>query len=231
MQKEDILCLAILPDDVIVGRRYARLSIHYTFDRMDFGLREETAFTRRLAKIVQGKTCEATLVRFLRDHGIAHTTHDGVTPHTDPDRFDLRILNQIVDLKTFAVPRAVATPTRLLNCLCLVPDHHARDQWSRRGRYARFVFGFLRGRFSVRLTPGVYESLQAKIPVNDDDMQIEETPMQLYISAAPSIAECERRFRKIRRGTRCPQYPRGTRIDNMGCRAGDLPSFREFINF
>lgn len=98
MYKEEILCLAVLPADVSEGRRYAQLSIDYTFDRMAYGGNSEAALRRRLEKIIQGKTCEATLVRFLRGHGIAHTTRDGQTPHTDPDRFDLRILKEVVDL-------------------------------------------------------------------------------------------------------------------------------------
>lgn len=231
MKPEEILCLAVLPVDLAEGRRYACLSIDYTFDRMAFGLNDEPALRRRLAKIIQGKTCEATLVRFLRSHGIAHTTREGETPHTDPDRFDLRILNQIVDLKTFGVPPSVATPVRLRHCLCLVPDHHADDQWSRRRHYARFVFGFLDGRISVRLTPEAQQSLRQGALLGDEHLHIGTTSLKLYLTAAPTIADCERHFRKVRRGTRCPQYPGGTRINNMGCRVGELSSFREFIGF
>jgi hypothetical protein len=230
MEAEEILCLAVLPEDMAEGRRYARLSIAYTFDRMAFGVNDRQALCRRLAKIIQGKTCEATLVRFLRSHGIAHTTHEGQTPHTDPDRFDLRILKQIVDLKTFGVPRSVAKPARLLNCLGLVPDHHAHDQWSRRGHYARFVFGFIDGRFEVRLSPEADQALQSRASLEDKHVLIENTPLKLYVTAAPAIVECEQKFHKVLAGTRCPQYPGGTRIDNMGCRIGALPSFREFIN-
>jgi len=230
MHKEEILCLAVLPEDLTEGRRYAQFSIHYTFDRMAFGVDDTTALCRRLAKIIQGKTCEVALVRFLRRHGIAHTTREGQTPHTDPDRFDLRILNQIVDLKTFAVPAAVAKPARLLNCLGLVPDHHPRDQWSRRGHYARFVFGFFEGRLMVRLAPRAEQLLTQRAPLNDDHLQVEATPLKFYVTAAPTIADCEAKFRKVRAGTRCPQYSRGTRIDNMGCRVGELSSFREFIS-
>jgi hypothetical protein len=33
----------------------------------------------------------------------------------------------------------------------------------------------------------------------------------------------------VRRGTVCPQYPNGTRIDNMGCRIGELTSIQNFL--
>jgi hypothetical protein len=230
MHKEEILCLAVLPDDVSEGRRYAQLSLDYTFDRMAYGGSDEHALRKRLEKIIMGKMCEATLVRFLRSHGIAHTTRDGQTPHTDPDRFDLRILNRIVDLKTFSVPQSVAVPERLLNCLALVPDHHGRDQWSRRQKYARFVFGFLDGRISIRNLSDEAKTKQRRPALSDEDIIFRNNSPKLFLTAAPALAESESKFHKIRRGTRCPQYPGGTRIDNMGCRVAELTSFREFIN-
>ena len=123
MRAEEMMCLAILPEDLVVGIGYARQSLHHTFDRMQFGDNEH----RRFYNIALGKTCEATLVRFLRQHGIPHLSRQGATPHTQPDHFDLRVLQEIVDLKTFKVPKDIATPNRLLDCLALVPDHHARD--------------------------------------------------------------------------------------------------------
>jgi len=230
MHKDEILCLAVLPADVTEARRYAQLSINYTFDRMSYGDADEATFRRRLEKIIMGKTCEATLVRFLRSHGIPHTTRDGQTPHTDPDRFDLRILNQIVDLKTFSVPEGVAMPERLINCLALVPDHHERDQWSRRQKFARFVFGFLDGRLSIRKVGNEATTKQQRPVLSDEDITFQNNSPKLFLTAAPALAESESTFHKIRRGTRCPQYPGGTRIDNMGCRVAELTSFREFIN-
>ena len=230
MHKEEILCLAVLPADVTEARRYAQLSINYTFDRMSYGAADETSFRRRLEKITMGKTCEATLIRFLRSHGIPHTTRDGQTPHTDPDRFDLRILNQIVDLKTFSVPESVAVPERLMNCLALVPDHHERDQWSRRQKYARFVFGFLDGRLSIKKLDMKAATEHWRPVLSDGDIVFQHNSPKLFLTAAPALEESESTFHKIRRGTRCPQYPGGTRIDNMGCRVAELTSFRGFIN-
>lgn len=230
MHKEEILCLAVLPADVTEARGYAQLSINYTFDRMSYGAADEISFRRRLEKIIMGKMCEATLVRFLRGHGIAHTTRDGQTPFTDPDRFDLRILNQVVDLKTFSVPEGVAVPERLINCLALVPDHHERDQWSRRQKYARFVFGFLDGGLSIRRLGATAKTKQRRPVLSDEDIVFQKNPPKLFLTAAPALAESESKFHKIRQGTRCPQYPGGTRIANMGCRVAELASFREFIN-
>jgi hypothetical protein len=220
MRPEEMICLAILPADVQAGLRYALQSLNYTFDRM--GYKDDAA--QRLSKIALGKTCEATLIRFLRQHAIPHLSTEGATPHTDPDRFDLRVLNEVVDLKTFGVPDQVARPERLLHCLALVPNHHAKDQWSRRRHYERFLFGFFKGKMRLQI-----KTADAKKELQFDDVELMIAPAILYLAAAPTIAECERYFHPVHRGVVCPQYPRGTRIDNMGCRIGELTSFQSFL--
>jgi hypothetical protein len=220
MRAEEIICLAILPADVEAGVAYARKSLHYTFDRMGFKDDPE----RRVTKIALGKTCEATLIRFLRQHAIPHLSTEGATPHTAPDRFDLRILNEVVDLKTFGVPDQVAHPDRLLHCLALVPCHHRKDQWSRRSKYERFLFGFFKGKMRVEL-----KAAEDSKTADEQSIKISSVPAMLYLTAAPTIAECEEHFHYIRRGAICPQYPGGTRIKNMGCRIGELTSFQNFL--
>jgi hypothetical protein len=220
MRAEEVTCLAILPADVEAGLRYALQSLNYTFDRM--GYKNDAA--QRLAKIALGKTCEATLIRFLRQHAIPHLSAEGATPHTDPDRFDLRVLNEVVDLKTFGVPDQVAQPARLVHCLALVPNHHEKDQWSRRQHYERFIFGFFKGkmRLQMKLATGKKEFQR-------EDIEAMTTPTILYLAAAPTIGECEKQFHAVQRGAICPQYPNGTRIDNMGCRISELTSFQNFL--
>jgi hypothetical protein len=195
-------------------------SLNYTFDRM--GYKDDAA--QRLSKIALGKTCETTLIRFLRQHAVPHLSTEGATPHTDPDRFDLRVLNEVVDLKTFGVPDQVARPERLVHCLALVPNHHRQDQWSRRQRYERFLFGFFKGKMRLQL-----KNAAAKKEFHREDLEVVNTPAILYLAAAPTIAECEKQFHPVRRGAICPQYPKGTRIDNMGCRIGELTSFQNFL--
>lgn len=220
MRAEEIICLAILPEDVEVGLAYAKKSLHYTFDRM--GYKED--LNRRLVKIAIGKTCEATLTRFLGQHAIPHLSGEGATPHTDPDKFDLRILNEVVDLKTFNVPDQVAQPDRLLHCLALVPCQRRNDQWQQRHNYERFLFGFFKGKMRLDIEAAANQKTSTA-----SEITVASAPTTLYLAAAPTITECENLFRSIRRGAICPQYPGGTRIKNMGCRIGELTSFQTFL--
>lgn len=223
MRAEEIICLAILPEDVAAGIQYASQSLRYTFDRMNYG--EDMG--RRFNKIACGKACEATLTRYLRQHAIPHLSREGATPHTQPDRFDLRILNEVVDLKTFHVPDVAARPDRLLACLALVPCQHSHDQWHRRRDYQRYLFGFYTSRVHDRLPRSKGKNkLQ---PFSVGEVELSETPAVLFLTAAPAIAACEQAFRKISAKTRCVQYPRGTRIDNMGCEIARLEAFQTFL--
>lgn len=232
MRAEEMLCLAILPEDLVAGIGYALQSLHYTFDRMRFGDNEH----RRFYNIALGKSCEATLVRFLRQHGIPHLSRQGATPHTQPDHFDLRVMQEIVDLKTFKVPQDVATPSRLLDCLALVPDHHARDQWARRQHYQRYLFGYFAGELRLqRHTPARQQGNAAAasisiIQVKNMALKVLRQPRVLYVAAAPSIAECEQHFSIVAPGSKCTQYPGGTRIRNRGCPIAELTSFNKFLN-
>jgi len=232
MQAEEIICLAILPEDVAAGVDYAYRSLHFTFDRMGYG----GDLVRRLGKIALGKSCEATLLRFLRQHGIPHISREGATPHTQPDRFDVRVLNEIVDLKTFHVPDAVARPDKIVHCLALIPCHQQNDQWSKRRRFDRQLFGFFKGNFRYKLRSDQLQTARhakprgkRKMPAREA-IEVMSAPSILFMAAAPSIVECEARFVLIKAGTRCMQYPHGTRIDNMGCEISRLTSFRDFMD-
>ncbi len=218
MKAEEVIALAILPDDVAAGIAYARQSLHYTFDRMRYGANPE----RRFGNIAVGKMCEATLLRFLRQHGVPHLSREGATHHTQPDKFDLRVMNEIVDLKTFRAPPRAANPASVIQCLALIPHQHHNDQWSQRKKYQRFVFGFFHGDLRGR-TASSNTAFDPKIFV------VTHTPTIFYVTAAPSLAECETRFAEVPAATKCLQYPNGTRIRNMGCAVGVLTSFQSYL--
>ncbi|NUO79932.1 hypothetical protein HUU05_07630 [candidate division KSB1 bacterium] len=218
MKAEEVLALAILPEDVAAGIAYARQSLQYTFDRMRYRANPE----RRFGNIAVGKMCEATLLRFLRQHGVPHVGREGATPHTRPDRFDLRVLNEIIDLKTFRAPPIAARGENLMQCLALIPFQHEKDQWLQRKKYQRFIFGFFNGEFRGR-------SQSQNKAFDPQSFVVQHTPAVFFVTAAPALAECEAQFAEIAAGTKCAQYPSGTRIRNMGCAIGALTSFQSFL--
>ena len=232
MKAEEVICLAILPEDVAVGIRYAYKSLSFTFDRMEFGQNKQ----RRISNIALGKACEATFLRFLRQHGIVHLSREGETHHTRPDHFDIRVMNEIIDLKTFKISEAVARPEKLLKCLALVPHHHDKDQWNKRAKYHRYLFGFFKGQLKLlaimtkKNEQRNFPKGRQIVPVHNGHVAVLSAPSILFLTAAPTISESESLFTPIEAGTSCVQYPGGTRIHNMGCSVEKLTSFQKFLD-
>ena len=230
MKFGEILCTAVLPRDIDRGMNYALQSLPYTFDRMRYGEETIEAYLRRLRNITIGKCAEAAVIRFLRSHGVRHSSIEGATPHTRPDRFDLRIGNEIVDIKTFRIPEKCAEAEKLIDALALVPDDSSQDQWQHRRHYDRFIFGFFAGRFSLTLQQGLPMLLRGEPPSRENIILSTEN-VRIFITAAPSVAECQAVFRTLPAGTVCLQYPGGTRIRNMGCRIRELTAFQSVVHW
>ncbi|MFQ5629557.1 MAG: hypothetical protein ACE5I1_12410 [bacterium] len=228
MKPGDIICTAVLPQDIEKGLEYALQSLPYTFDRMKYGSVTTNAHLKRLQKITLGKCAEAVLSRFLHSHGVSHQALAGATAHTDPDRFDFRIDNKVIDLKSFAVPEKHAKAEFIANALALVPA----DQWRKRNRYHRFIFAFFAGELHLTLRQSLSDLLDASSrPPKREEIILKAEGARIFLTAAPEISECENKFRKIHAGTRCVQYPHGTRIDNMGCRISELTAFKSVVHW
>lgn len=124
------------------GVAYAKLSLHYTFNRM--GLNHAA----RLRKIVAGVAVELAFQRWLDAQGLAYDRL-GATAFTDKDRYDLRLGGRLCDLKSYLIAdkakiRAVRRDPNILHqAEALVPEDQFRA--SRLEPHDFYVFGFLAG--------------------------------------------------------------------------------------
>lgn len=225
MQAGEVVCNAILHQDLQRGLDYALKSISFTYDRMRFGRNTTEAYLKRLRNITLGKCAEAAIVRFLRAHGVRHSSFEGATPHTLPDRFDLKIAGTIVDIKSYTLPEKHARADRVINALALIPNDHPADQWQHRQRFGRYVFVFIAGLFSVTLQLDLNHLLDQEHILSREEINVSASNLRAFLTAAPTIQECEAKFHRVRPKTRCLQYPYGTRIENMGCLVRDLTAF------
>lgn len=116
----DLVRLPYTPDLTQAGIDYAIRSLAFTYDRMG-----GSAFTR-LRRIVAGKAVELAFRRCLDDQGISYDNL-GVTPFTDPDRYDVSIGGRRCDLKSFQIFQRQTieglrhNPAELLRASALVP--------------------------------------------------------------------------------------------------------------
>ncbi|RME01529.1 MAG: hypothetical protein D6814_01325 [Calditrichaeota bacterium] len=231
MDAGDVVCTAILQKDIEKGLEYALASLPYTFDRMKYGRKTTEAYLKRMENITMGKCAEAAIIRFLRAHGVRHSSTTGVTPFTEPDYFDLRIGDEIVDIKTFRLPEKYASAKWIINALALIPNQSPKDQWSQRHHYHRYVFGFFAGKLSLTLRQELSALLHKSDRVGKNEVRVSQQEARIFLTAAPNIAECEQKFRRIPAGSKCLQYPRGTRIENMGCWIRELTAFRKVVEW
>jgi hypothetical protein len=142
----DFICIPYTPDLTEGGISYACRSLPHTYDRMG-----GSPFDR-LRRIVVGVSVELAFRRYLTQQNTPFDVR-GVTPFTEPDRYDVSLGGHRCDIKSFLISyreqiaSIQADPARLLDAPGLVP----LDQYSAEGRSGGdlYLFAFLTGLIAV----------------------------------------------------------------------------------
>ncbi len=158
---DEIIHLPYSPDLTQAGLAYACRSLPYTYNRMGGSPLE------RLRRITAGKAVELAFRRCLDAQAVPYDTL-GVTPFTEPDRYDAALGGRRCDVKSFLVNQKnkihllQTHPEILLQASALVPvdqlesDHVADTDL--------FIFAFISGLTTPR-PEDVQRALQARQPV------------------------------------------------------------------
>jgi hypothetical protein len=136
----DIIRLPHTPDLTEGGIAYACRSLNYTYNRMG------GSPYSRLRRIVGGVAVELAFRHALTNRGIPFDVK-GMTPFTEPDRYDVSLGGHRCDLKSFLISRRPQIseirhdPSVLLNAQALIPS----DQFAAQTHTGQdlFIFGFL----------------------------------------------------------------------------------------
>ncbi|MBN2147083.1 MAG: hypothetical protein JW726_06825 [Anaerolineales bacterium] len=138
----DLVRLPYQDDLTLAGIAYATRSLAHTFDRMG-----GTDF-ERLRRIVAGKAVELAFRRMLQDQAIPHDVR-GVTPFTEPDRYDIALGGWRCDLKAYLIfqkrliRRLRRYPEQYLQAMALVPSDQATGHPG--GERDLYIFVFING--------------------------------------------------------------------------------------
>ncbi len=142
----DLIYLPYSEDLTRAGLLYALRSLPYTYDRMGGSPFE------RLRRIVAGKVVELAFRRCLEEQQVPYGLL-GLTPFTDPDRYDVAIGGRQCDLKSFTIltkdkiRQIRRNPDALLEAAALVPsDQLVSESLSDEDLY---IFAF----FTALVTP------------------------------------------------------------------------------
>lgn len=156
----DIVVLPYDPQFSRAGVRYARDSLHYTYNRMRLNAAD------RLRKIVAGIAFEMAARRWLESASIRYS-RIGATAFTDPDRFDLAVGGRRCDLKSSLIcdKRKIVDlhrdPAWALDAEALVPDDQFDSE--RMGENDIYLFGFVTG-LEARHTTDTEKALAKNLP-------------------------------------------------------------------
>ncbi len=152
---DDFIKLPYTHDLTEGGIAYATRSLPYTYDRMGGSLYS------RLRRIVGGVATELAFRRYLGEQDVPFDVK-GMTPFTEPDRYDVALGGHRCDLKTFVMSKRNQIsairhdPGLLLRAPALIPaDQFAAENHSDHDLY---LFAFLLG-----LTTNSSEDIQKAV--------------------------------------------------------------------
>lgn len=146
---QDFIHLLYTPDLTQAGIQYACQSLPYTYNRM------RISDPDRLRRIIAGVGVELAFRRWLSEQNIPFDTL-GATPFTQPDRYDVAINGQRIDIKSAVfnhrkrIQSLRENPALLLGAHALIPvDQLLSEHYSDRDIY---VFAFVNALFAPNRT-------------------------------------------------------------------------------
>jgi hypothetical protein len=158
---ENFIRLSYSPDLTESGIAYAIRSLPYTYNRMGGSLYS------RLRRIVSGVAVELAFRRYLGEQDIPFDVK-GMTPFTEPDRYDVSLGGHRCDLKTFVTSKRGQitamrrNPAIALHAPALIPaDQFAGENHSDQDIY---LFAFLLG-LTTNSNEEIKTALQAGQPI------------------------------------------------------------------
>ncbi|KAA3613325.1 MAG: hypothetical protein DWQ05_17705 [Calditrichaeota bacterium] len=207
MRAKDILCLAILPEDV---EKAVKKVWH------NLGSQSQNSLLQEIMQ-VEENICQQSvflaLRRFLRTHGIRHISKNSIRTNS------IIIHNQIIRLVLFPINCGNLTVAQIVES----PVFVSPTLWETRENYDYFLFVFIDTAFNVILRTELDKLVQKKN--SKDDFHLKFDDHRMFITAAVDRIEMAQKFKEISRGTRCLQVPYGLGDNVYGAVNKDLTPF------
>lgn len=225
MRSNEVICTAVLPAereqalDLALAAAALRQRSEPASPLADLGSLQ--AIYRRACAMI-------AVSRFLHRHGIAHTSPAPEALVSHADLPGMQIEQVAAGLIIESVPRTQASSRQIISALALIPKD---GSWARCRHFQRLIFLFFAGTPRLTVRQQLSSLLQEKrIPARDEIILPAFAP-KLFITAAPTLAECTRKFSVVPAGTPCLQHPHGVPIAGMGCRLAALTSFKNVVHW
>ncbi len=228
MQSQDILCSAILAEDVQKGLRFAVATTAghrpLTSDHLD----AVQAYLNRVRELVLAKCAEAATVRFLRAHGVNCLP---ANVEASPELMALRIKKEVVLIRPYHFADEQVQAADILRAYALLWNGHDHDEWRLRHQVDRLIFAYTSGRLWITLQQDLSTLLKPSPSLQSDHIHLSTEALQVFLAAAPSVQECEQSFRQLPAGKRCLPFQNGLPYPAMGCPVRRLTAFRRVVEW
>ncbi len=220
MTAEEVICSAVLPRDCEQGIAMALQRLTREAERP--AAESLSGQLQWLRGEVIAACIETAVHRFLRAHGIRH----GPAPCEAIAGWRvLQVQNERVGLVHFALPAQHARADRIINALALVRREGNAAPWPQRHSVDRILFAFTAGEFSLTYQMSLRHTDDQEAFLQPANFQFRSKHFRVFLTAAPTVAECERRFRRLPQKTHCLQFPKGVPWRAVGCRIRELTAF------
>ncbi|KAA3662037.1 MAG: hypothetical protein DWQ10_03335 [Calditrichaeota bacterium] len=213
MKAKEILCLAILPEDVKKAFKKISRTIKPAHQK------HIADYLQNLEKNICKESVLLALSRFLRTHGIAHKSRPKIGEHC------IIINGKIICLVLCPVAGDGLTVEELVDNPVFLETH----LWEKRENFHRFLFVFINKAFSVSLKTELHNVTKGCIKPQDFHMNFARH--RLFLTAAPSSSEIDKRFRPVPKGTVCLQATWGLDSDMPGAKIMGLTPFVQVFDW
>ncbi|MDQ7063896.1 MAG: hypothetical protein Q9P90_06600 [candidate division KSB1 bacterium] len=228
MQVQDVLCSAILPGDIQKGLAFAVAAMAREPAAFEESHETVQSYLDRLRELILAKCAEAATIRFLRAHGVKYLPVDFDGP---AELMALRIKTETALIRPMHVSDAPVGVEDILRAHALLWLAPGRNEWPLRKRVDRLIFTFTSGRLTVTLQQDLMQLLQPVSPPALENFSVSARRLQVFLAAAPSVQECELRFRRLPAGHACTPFEQGLPYPAMGCPIRELSAFRRVVEW
>jgi len=224
MKKNDILCSAILQQDVEAG-----LDTVLARNTETESVKPFNEIRKPVEKIHQGVmqySAIAACLQFFNRHGITYKLRDAGNAQQE-----LRFGKKRMRLICHHIEKTHIEIDELWESTAFVKNGFSPAARGPHAADCHYIFAFFTGQFEIAIVQDLSRIISGNFELSRDTLRARAEDCRIFLTGAPSLAECRRIFKRVKHGTQMLQYPEGTPTWGMGCQVKELPAFRDIVHW
>ncbi len=228
MTTNEILCNAVLSSDIEKGLDDAVRNFSIKKNLANRPMQDYLAALQRHCVRV---CSERALIRFLHNHGVSHNFALASEARKRIYEKICLIGETRVRLITYQLPDTFSKAHHALEAMALVANAKRANLWHDREQFDRYVFVFFAGNLRISLRQTLSDLLRPSGTIARESVIAESNQCVTYVTAAPTVQQCEKLFQPVAAGSKCVQFPEGAPLEFAGCAVRQLTAFRRVVSW